>query len=362
MQTIPRIDAEHVSRILDLLDANGIPADRYLARTRIPLSLRENPVGFVHARSVWALVGAAEDGEALGDFWMDVAGITKWRRASWVAPMVHATVLGEALRVMCQSYVRQIPMNQLGLTLEGEVAWFWRRRLCDTHDWPGGEPAEQYTLSFILEVIRAAAGPRWLPERIRVESGRSGWAGATKRLPGVRIEFNQPMLAVAIPAPLLAVPISIEPQATTDSGCAGRRPALDFQGGLREVLESLVEDGLPTQAVAAEMLWTTPRTLRRRLTEEHTTWRAIVNDLRFARAVELLLEGRSSIREVAQALSYSDTAHFSRFFRERVGVAPTSYREEVERMRALTSDNPGSGSEKADPRHDEQRRTGGESE
>ena len=96
---------------------------------------------------------------------------------------------------MCSSYVRQIPMNQLGLTLDGPVAWFWRRRVADVRGWPGNEPAEQYTLSFMLEVIRAAGGPDWLPGRLKLECAPSGWAAATSRVPGVRIEYDQPLLA-----------------------------------------------------------------------------------------------------------------------------------------------------------------------
>lgn len=96
---------------------------------------------------------------------------------------------------MCRSYVRQIPMNELGLTLTGSTAWFWRRRRCDVRDWPGNAAAEQYTLSFMLEVIRAAAGADWLPARMQVECSRSGWCAERQRLFGVRIETDRQVLA-----------------------------------------------------------------------------------------------------------------------------------------------------------------------
>jgi len=79
---------------------------------------------------------------------------------------------------------------------------------------------------------------------------------------------------------------------------------------LRQVLEPCFENGLPDQETAAEILWTTSRTLRRRLAEEGTSWRTVVNDLRFARAVAQLTEGRCSVREIAEELGYSDAAHF----------------------------------------------------
>jgi AraC-like DNA-binding protein len=280
---------------------------------------------------LWVLADLVERSEGLGDFWLDSARGGSWRRASWVPPLSHATTLGEAIGAMCVSYVRQVAMNELGITADGAVAWFWRRRVCNVRRWPGNEPAEQYTLSIMLEVIRAAAGPSWLPEGLKVECPSSGWAGATSRLPGVRVEYDQPLLAMAIPVQLLSLPVSITALPTLGAEC--EPAATDFQGSLRQLLEPWLGTGLPNQEVAAEMLGTAPRTLRRRLAEENASWHTVVNDLKFARAVARLEEGRSSVRDVAEELGYSVPAHFSRFFRHRAGVPPVAYREEVERAR-----------------------------
>jgi len=333
MRPIPLISAEIVARIADLLDDSGIRADRYLERCWISPRVREHSTVFVPGRSVWALVGAADRGEGLGDFWLDIARVSNWRRARWVRPMTHAVTLGDAIRAMCSSYVRQVPMNRLGLTLDGPVAWFWRRRTTDVRGWPGNEPAEQHTLSFMLELIRAAAGPDWLPERLKVECSSSGWAAATSRLPGVRIEHDQPLLALGIPRPLLSMPVSITALPAARGEC--EPPATDFEGSLRQVLEPWFAAGLPSQEIAAELLWTTPRSLRRRLAENGTSWRRVVNDLKFARAVTLLQEGRSSVSEIAEELGYSDTAHFTRFFRNRAGIPPSAYREEIQHAKEL---------------------------
>ena len=333
MTRIPLIGAEHAICIANLLDAIGVPADRYLEKARISPRVREDCTAFLPGRSVWAMVDAADRGDALGEFWLDVARVTDWRRGGWVRPMTHAATLGDAIRAMCSSYVRQIPMNKLGLSVEGPVAWFWRQRVVDVHDWPGSEPAEQYTLSFMLEVVRTAAGPTWLPEFLKVECSRSGWSAANSRLPGVRFEHDRPLLALAIPVQLLSIPVSIK--ALSEAGGEYERAATDFQGSLRQVLEPWLGDGLPSQEIAAEMLGTTPRTLRRGLAEEGTSWRTVVNDLKFARAVTRLQDGRSSLREVAEELGYSAPTHFSRFFLHRAGVPPGAYLREIERAREL---------------------------
>jgi AraC-like DNA-binding protein len=337
MRPIPLINAEHVNRIACLLDAAGAPADRYLERSRISLRVRDDPTGFLPGRSAWALVGSADRGEALGDFWLDVARTSDWRRARWVRPMVHSTTLRDAIRTMCASYVRQIPMNRLGLSADGPITWFWRRRVADVHDWDGSEPAEQYTLSFMLEVIRAAAGPAWLPDHLELESPPSGWGAATKRLHGIRVEYDQPMLAVGIPTPLLSLPVTIT--IPPPVGREGEPAAIDFRSSMRQVLQPWLAGCVPSQEVAAELLWTTPRTLRRRLAEEHTTWRDEIHDLIFEKAVRRLEEGRASVREIAEELGYRRPEHFTRFFRHRTGIPPSAYRAEVEQARELARRN-----------------------
>ena len=333
MRPIPLINAEHVDRIARLLETAGIPANRHLERSRISLRVRDDPTGFIAGRSAWAFVGGVDRREALGDFWLEVAQTSDWRRAGWVRPMVHSATLRDAIRTMCSSYVRQIPMNRLGLSADGPITWFWRRRIPDVHDWDGNEPAEQYTFSFMLEVVRAAAGSAWLPDHLKLESPQSGWGAATKRLRGIHVQYGQPMLAIGIPTPLLSLPASITSHSAP--GPAGDEPASDFRGSLRQTLRPLLAGGVTSQDKVAELLRTTPRTLRRRLAEEHTTWRDEIHDLILEKALLRLEEERASVAEIAQDLGYSRPEHFTRFFRDRMGIPPSAYRAEVEQAREL---------------------------
>ncbi len=333
MEPIPLISAGLMARIAGMLGASGVPIERYLEGSRLSPVLLEDPVGFVPGRCLWALCGLTNQGEGLGEWWLDFATRADWRRSRWVRPMAHAATLGDALRSMAFHYSREIPMNQVGLTLDGPVAWLWRRRLGDTHDWTGSDPAEMYTVSVLLEVVRQAAGPGWLPERMKVQCPDSGWTAATGRFAGVRIEHDQPLLALAVPTPLLSLPVSI--RARSPAGVELEPAATDFQGSLRQVLEPWLAGRLPDQQLAADLLWTSPRSLRRRLAEEGTSWRAVAQDLVFSRAVERLLDGRRSVREIAEELGYSEAEHFTRFFRSRAGIPPSRYREQVEHAREL---------------------------
>jgi AraC-like DNA-binding protein len=112
-------------------------------------------------------------------------------------------------------------------------------------------------------------------------------------------------------------------------------PATSFEDSLRQVLRPWFVRGLPSQEVGAELLWISPRSLRRRLAEEGASWHAVVSDLKFERAVARLEAGGACMSEIGEELGYLDAAHFTRFFRSRAGVPPSAYREEVERGRQL---------------------------
>jgi len=40
--------------------------------------------------------------------------VSNWRRAGWVRALAQGVTLGDAIRAICASYVRQVPVNQLG--------------------------------------------------------------------------------------------------------------------------------------------------------------------------------------------------------------------------------------------------------
>jgi AraC-like DNA-binding protein len=81
---------------------------------------------------------------------------------------------------------------------------------------------------------------------------------------------------------------------------------------------------LPLEDIARQ-LGMSARTLKRRLAEEDTTYRAIVEAARKARAEELLRSARS-LEAIASELGYADVAAFSRAFRRWTGRAPGAWR------------------------------------
>jgi AraC-like DNA-binding protein len=68
------------------------------------------------------------------------------------------------------------------------------------------------------------------------------------------------------------------------------------------------------------------RTLNRCLQREGTTFRAVLDRVRFDAARDLLRDERHEIEDVARALGYAEPSAFTRAFRRWAGVPPSRWR------------------------------------
>ena len=162
-------------------------------------------------------------------------------------------------------------------------------------------------------------------------------APLTRTMFGCQVIFDAPVAAMRLPEQHLDQPLRRADAAAFREAAAICQRELDRIGiGERladRVLRLLVErqNGFPSLAVVARMVQLTPRTLHRRLVEEGTSFRALLEEVRHRRAREHLRSGEMSVEELAFALGYNDPANFRRAFRRWEGVAPTIYRDRARR-------------------------------
>lgn len=95
-----------------------------------------------------------------------------------------------------------------------------------------------------------------------------------------------------------------------------------------EVRNSLLQKGpsrASPSAIAAQR-FVDPRTLRRQLAAEGTSYRALLDEVRQSVAVELLTTTGLPVDKIAAQVGYTDAASFSRAFKRWTGVSPGSAR------------------------------------
>ena len=91
------------------------------------------------------------------------------------------------------------------------------------------------------------------------------------------------------------------------------------------IIEQL-PDGIPRQENIAETLHVSLRSLQRRLKEEETSYKDLLEDTRQALALQYLRESHRSIGEITYLLGFSEPSNFTRAFKRWTGKTPAEHR------------------------------------
>lgn len=208
------------------------------------------------------------------------------------------------------------------------------------HALPGGgavsrQPAEFLVASW-LRFGRLLTGTRWMPTQVFFAHDRPGDTSEHDRMFGGPPQFTSGQTALHIPVAALDLP---NPKADAtllallDEHAAtllDRHPALtNTSARVRAWLVEAHGAGGPLARQAAKALAMSERTLHRRLRQEGTTFRALLDQFRHEKAVALLHSRRHSVAEIGFLLGYSELSAFYRAFRRWTGRSPADLRDEA---------------------------------
>ncbi len=151
---------------------------------------------------------------------------------------------------------------------------------------------------------------------------------------GCAVEFNGTPVRIEFSTKLLDTPLPHRDAAASDQlqqQCQLLLAKLSRQSGLvddvRRVL--LARPGFfPDIEMTSERLNLSVRTLRRRLTEEKTSFQEVLDEVRFGLAAEYLTETPLPLQEVSSLLGYSDPGNFTHAFKRWAGKSPSAFRFE----------------------------------
>jgi len=94
---------------------------------------------------------------------------------------------------------------------------------------------------------------------------------------------------------------------------------------VKGILEGSMRNPVPLEEVA-EHMQCSPRTLRRQLNVFRTSYRQLLDEVRFEKAKQLLREGNQPTEQIAEDLGFCDGASFRRAFQRWSGLAPGAYK------------------------------------
>ncbi|EED31708.1 transcriptional regulator OruR [gamma proteobacterium NOR5-3] len=149
---------------------------------------------------------------------------------------------------------------------------------------------------------------------------------------GPNLHFEKAHTQIVFPRVLLELPLSFaneQAAALCEQQCAallGQMQAVQgFTGQVRRLLAN-APGHHPSIEDAAGKLAMSERSLRRRLSEEGTTYKEVVLDFRMELASSYLRGREMTIQEVAFLAGYADASNFHRTFSRYYGATPGEFR------------------------------------
>lgn len=168
--------------------------------------------------------------------------------------------------------------------------------------------------------------------RIEFTHDEPTWSAAYDEVFGIRPVFGAERNVAVIDRSLALEPLPQADELAAAGALAACRDLLERRqartGVSGRVRDVLLEDpsAMPGLPVVAASLHLSERTLRRRLDDEGTSFRALVDEVREQLATELLVTGGLPVEAVARRLGYAEPAAFTHAFRRWKGTSPRAYR------------------------------------
>lgn len=239
------------------------------------------------------------------------------------------TTLGEALarQQRYQTLVLSIPAQTMHV--DGDTA------VCE---WRPGTDASyrqlaDFNFAALLTYMRWLTDDVLAPRAVEMTYPAPDDAREHGRVFGCAPRFGSDAYRIAFPLAWLALPVvQGDPslRAWMDAAAESQLRSLDAPIASaahvrRLVAQRVGHDAIGLDAIAA-VLGMPPRTLQRRLREEGESFTALVDDVRAARARELLRDAHLDVTDIAYLLGFSEHSAFARAFKRWTGVSPQAFR------------------------------------
>jgi AraC-like DNA-binding protein len=246
--------------------------------------------------------------------------------------VVHAPTLREALGLCLQ--FRPLVMDDTLMTLhETETTAVVQYHLARTFERADRMFAE-FAIAGMGRMLRFFGGGGVAPQAVSFEHARPAHHREYTRLLGHAVSFEQPTTAIVFDRavldraqlyqhPELYGMLRSQAQQAVDRVAAEVGPAEK----LRQYLLARPPARIPDLSAAARDLGVSARSLGRRLAEEGTTYRCVVQAVLEDSARLLLRDPKQTIQQTARALGFDNVGAFHRAFKRWTGLTPMQFRE-----------------------------------
>ena len=315
--------------IPDILRSRGVDAGTVLADIGMSLSVFDDPDNVIPFRTMGALIARCVQITGLADMGLRIGREGSTSSLGIVGFLVESSPdVGSALRNLVQYQPVHDRGEAVALRTDGTTA-----TLSYVRDLRGIQAADQIAdgaVAIGLNIMRALCGAGFTPSLVLFEHPAPPEAAPYRRLFGARVQFDAAENALAFPARWLdhKLPganenLRRELEREIHATEAIERGSRDH---MRRVLRTLLYIGGATESRLAHLFAMHRRTVNRRLRAEGTTFRKLVDEVRFDVARHLLETSALNVCEIAEFLNYADASAFTRAFRRWSATTPVRWR------------------------------------
>ena len=191
---------------------------------------------------------------------------------------------------------------------------------------------EDAMMVLLIAMCRMSAGASFRPLRVRLRRSEPPCVEEFNNYFGVRVEFSTNELSVLLSTSVMEADL---PTANTSMARACDHIIDDYLARLdqahvvNQVRAHLVQSmpaGKVNEHDIANALHMSVRSLQRKLKQEGSSFKEVLDNTRRELALSYIKEKHTSINEITYLLGYSDPANFSRAFKRWTGMSPTAGR------------------------------------
>ena len=336
-ESIPMHRVAVVRPFARLLADIGAPVERGFRQAGLPLYALENVNNFVPSHRFWKFLVTMVRSEGILDLGFRVGDNfgADCTDPHMTALLTKAPTLYQGLRNASELINGTVTNFRMGILQPPNCgyAYFYHQPSCQA-DNPAIEQIGWYGLTIWREMVRVYAGSQWQPTEIGLMTNHMPCRYIQERYPNTRMRLSQPFSYLVLENTLLSLPPLHSRAAPSELSSLDYDPLPNkFISSLEMLLQSYIEDSDLSIEIVAGLCNMSKRTLQRKLKEEGTYYREVLDHELF-RVACLMLQNSPDMKltDITIHMGYSDVSSFARAFRRIAGVTPKVYRQQFNQL------------------------------
>ena len=330
---LPLVQAGFFSPIIKTLEGAGVSTTALLRDASLHRFDVCNTENYVPVELMYRYFDAIWRREGIDDFFEVFANqIRAQGMCDWLDVIAFSPDLLSAINFAAENEDVVLTHQRINLEIDGPVCKYSMLYLDQEQylDQPhtGREFTDYTDFCLAYNFFKQASGPELEPLEIHLQSLKA--PNFDKLLPSgakTKIYLGQPTTSLVFPTAMLTVPLQNDESIVSTEGFDDVPQCLT--GIIEKLLSSASNGQVANLELMADMLNQSPRTLRRRLVAEGTTFSEIVDTWRFKSSLDLLAQEKSRIDTIAERLGYANAPNFERAFKRWTGQTPGDYRDKL---------------------------------